>query len=73
MSWNVKDCDLTVKDLSELTDEQTRCNRGLGPDGAKTLKIKFHDKLGAIALLMEAWQEQIACRTVRPRRRPNPS
>ena len=26
----------------------------LGPEGAKTIKVKFHDKLGAIALLMKA-------------------
>jgi Terminase small subunit len=55
---DVKDGDLIVKDLSELTDEQLGAIEAieevLGPDGAKTLKIKFHDKLGAIALLMKA-------------------
>jgi phage terminase small subunit len=54
----LKDGDLIVKDLSELTDEQLGAIEAieevLGPDGAKTLKIKFHDKLGAIALLMKA-------------------
>jgi hypothetical protein len=55
---DVQDGDLIVKDLSELTDEQLGAIEAieevLGPDDAKTLKIKFHDKLGAIALLMKA-------------------
>jgi len=49
---------LTVKDLSKLIDEQLGAIEAVeevpGPDGAKTLKIKFPDELGAIALLMKA-------------------
>jgi hypothetical protein len=54
----VTDGDLIVKDLTELTDEQLASIESveevLGQEGAKTIKVKFHDKLGAIALLMKA-------------------